>query len=105
MKAHRPDALNPRNFVLVEELDFNYSSDGRSTRRQSTDKYESRVLAENESVYLAQSEWKTNGRFVLMARDLVETEETMVQHCFIVFKDGYWHILNSLLCWLLKAIP
>jgi hypothetical protein len=61
--------------VLVEELDVqcqdgDHTPGGTSTnRRHGSDKVEMRVLADDENVHEAQSEWKTTGRFVLMSRD------------------------------------
>lgn len=78
-KAHRAGE-DPRNFVLVEELDVQGQGEppsGGVTRRHGSDKVEMRVLADDENVHEAQSEWKTTGRFVLVPRDniLVEEEE------------------------------
>ena len=79
MKAHKSDTEDLRNFVLVEELEFS-SLESQSThgRRQSSENIERRILADDENVYLAQSEWKTNGKFVIMDRQQAELEENPV---------------------------
>ena len=79
-KAHR-SGEDPRNFVLVEELDLqgregDHTPVGSSVmRRHGSDKVEMRVLLDEENVHDAQCEWKTTGRFVLMPRDNVMIEE------------------------------
>ena len=83
-KAHR-SGEDPRNFVLVEELDLQ-GREGDSTtvgstviRRHGSDKVEMRMLADEENVHEAQCEWKSTGRFVLMPRENVVTEEEVSQ--------------------------
>lgn len=74
MKAHRSDLDDLRNFVLVEELEVS-GADSQLGRRHSSESVERRILSDDENVYLAQSEWKTNGKFVIMDRHQAETEE------------------------------
>ncbi|KAK7110047.1 hypothetical protein V1264_013981 [Littorina saxatilis] len=87
-KAHR-SGEDPRNFVLMEELEAQQGSGSEQhtpvsggssssmARRHGSDKVELRVLQDDENVHEAQCEWKTMGRFVLMPRDnvLIEDEE------------------------------
>lgn len=77
MKAHRSDLDDLRNFVLVEELEVS-GADSQLGRRHSSESVERRILSDDENVYLAQSEWKTNGKFVIMDRHQAETEENPV---------------------------
>lgn len=77
MKAHRSDLDDLRNFVLVEELEVS-GADSQLGRRHSSESVERRILTDDENVYLAQSEWKTNGKFVIMDRHQAETEENPV---------------------------
>lgn len=77
MKAHRSDLEDLRNFVLVEELEVS-GADSQLGRRHSSESIERRILSDDENVYLAQSEWKTNGKFVIMDRHQAETEENPV---------------------------
>ncbi|XP_062591377.1 uncharacterized protein LOC134252848 isoform X1 [Saccostrea cucullata] len=74
MKAHRSDLEDLRNFVLVEELEVS-GADSQLGRRHSSESVERRILMDDENVYLAQSEWKTNGKFVIMDRHQAEMEE------------------------------
>ncbi|XP_052101648.1 1-phosphatidylinositol 4,5-bisphosphate phosphodiesterase epsilon-1-like isoform X3 [Mytilus californianus] len=73
MKAHRSDPENLRKFVLVEEVECP-SSDTQSphARRHSTDHPDRRILDDDENVYLAQREWKTNGKFIIMDKSQAE---------------------------------
>lgn len=43
-----------------------------------------RILASDENVYQSQSEWKTNGRFVLVDRDMVQLDQDLpVRQCLV----------------------
>ena len=47
----------------------------------------SRILASDENVYHSQSEWKTNGRFVLVDRDMVQLDQDVPVSWYIsIFK-------------------
>ncbi|KAK3593089.1 hypothetical protein CHS0354_038127 [Potamilus streckersoni] len=80
MKAHRSDKEDPRNFFLVEELDFGLDSQlsGAKGKRDSVERIYRRILAADENVYQAQVEWKTTGRFVLVNRDMVDFDQDMM---------------------------
>ncbi|XP_060069522.1 uncharacterized protein LOC132549598 [Ylistrum balloti] len=75
MKAHRTDTDNLRKLVLVEELEMTATESlGVHARRHSGEHIERRILSPDENVYTAQSEWITNGRFVIM--DYAEFESS-----------------------------
>ena len=52
-------------------------------RRHSTDRPEKRILDDDENVYLAQKEWKTNGKFVIM--DKSQAEHDIIHVCRNIF--------------------
>lgn len=89
MKAHRSDLDDLRNFVLVEELEVS-GADSQLGRRHSSESVERRILSDDENVYLAQSEWKTNGKFVIMDRHQAETEENPVRGSELVLWIWKW---------------
>ncbi|XP_021351592.1 uncharacterized protein LOC110449213 [Mizuhopecten yessoensis] len=76
MKAHRTDTDNLRKLLLVEELEMTGTESlGVHTRRHSGEHLERRILAPDENVYHAQSEWITNGKFVIMDQAEYESSE------------------------------
>lgn len=77
MKVYRLDLDDLRNFVLVEELEV-FGADFQFGRRYSSESVERRIFSDDENVYLVQSEWKINGKFVIMDRYQAETEENFV---------------------------
>lgn len=77
MKVYRLDLDDLRNFVLVEELEV-FGVDFQFGRRYSFESVERRIFSDDENVYLVQSEWKINGKFVIMDRYQAETEENFV---------------------------
>lgn len=62
LKARR--TANPKNFVIIEELEFGSSGASGSNTQQ-------RPLANDENVFTTQANWKTIGRFVLQERSQV----------------------------------
>lgn len=74
VKARR--AEDPRQFVLLEELESTQplSSQSGTGRRRGSDKQERRILTDEENVFQAQSEWKTNGKFMLIDKESMEVE-------------------------------
>jgi hypothetical protein len=74
-KAHRSGEEDPRNFFLLEELDVQTDTLSAGKKRDSS--VFRRILSADESVYQAQNEWKTNGRFVLVDRDMVEFDQDL----------------------------
>ncbi|XP_053407871.1 uncharacterized protein LOC123546334 isoform X3 [Mercenaria mercenaria] len=76
-KAHRSGEEDPRNFFLLEELDVQTDSVSSGKKRESGERVFRRILSADESVYQAQNEWKTNGRFVLVDRDMVEFDQDL----------------------------
>ena len=84
MKAHRSEEEDPRNFFLLEELDILSDSHLGPTKKRDSEKVFRRILASDENVYHAQSEWKINGRFVLVDRDMVEFDQDVAVGIFIV---------------------
>lgn len=74
-KAHRSGEEDPRNFFLLEELDV--QTDTLSSGKKRDSSVFRRILSADESVYQAQNEWKTNGRFVLVDRDIVEFDQDL----------------------------
>ena len=84
MKAHRSDPENLRKFVLVEEVEGpSGETQSPHARRHSTDHPEKRILDDDENVYLAQKEWKTNGKFVIM--DKSQAEHDIIHVCRNIF--------------------
>lgn len=79
-KAHRSGEEDPRNFFLLEELDAQSDSQSSGKKRDSERVFR-RILSADESVYQAQNEWKTNGRFVLVDRDMVELDQDLPVSC------------------------
>lgn len=77
MKAHRMDLDDPRGFVLIEELDMSCDNQSANAKRRGSERCERRVLSLDDNVYHAQNEWKTNGKFVLISKDLVDGEMIM----------------------------
>ena len=77
MKAHRSDQEDPRNFFLLEELDVQSDAHLSAGKKRDSERVLRRILAADESVYQAQGDWKTNGRFVLVDRDMVEFDQDM----------------------------
>ncbi|XP_071091113.1 1-phosphatidylinositol 4,5-bisphosphate phosphodiesterase epsilon-1-like [Haliotis cracherodii] len=77
MKSRRANTDDPRNFVLVEELEIQSANESQSgtSRRKGSERCESRVLADDENVHQVQTEWKTNGRFMLVSREKAGGEE------------------------------
>lgn len=63
MKARR--MANPKNFVIIEELEYGSSSGSSNTNTQQ------RPLANDENVFTTQASWNTIGRFVLQDRSQV----------------------------------
>lgn len=68
MKAHRADTEDLRRFVLMEELEVS-GAETHGAKRLGGENVEKRILLDDENVYLAQSEWKTNGRFIIVNRN------------------------------------
>lgn len=86
MKAHRSDPENLRKFVLVEEVECSGGeTQSPHARRHSTEQPEKRILEDDDNVYLAQREWKTNGKFVIMDKNTAEQE--IIQVCIFTFYD------------------
>ncbi|KAK6186335.1 hypothetical protein SNE40_008388 [Patella caerulea] len=69
MKAHRTNTQDPRGYVLVEETEVIGESHSIPGQPRTSDRCESRIVADDENVYHAQNEWKMKGRFVLMERE------------------------------------
>ncbi|XP_041369675.1 1-phosphatidylinositol 4,5-bisphosphate phosphodiesterase epsilon-1-like [Gigantopelta aegis] len=76
MKARRANTQDPRGFVLVEELDSQNIPDSQSapSKHKSSERCKMRILADDENVYQAQTEWKMSCRFVLASRDQAAVE-------------------------------
>ena len=81
IKAHRSDAPMLKRLVLVEELEISGTDSLGSahSRRHSGENVERRIMSMDERVYITQSEWRTNGRFVIMDLSDIEAEENMVK--------------------------
>jgi hypothetical protein len=104
MKAHRSDLDDLRNFVLVEELEVS-NVDSQLGRRHSSESVDRRILTDDENVYLAQSEWKTNGKFVIMDRHQAEMEENPVSgwKSLLLYTLGGTHGGNT--CYIAVSAP
>uniref|UniRef100_A0A0L8ICG3 Phosphoinositide phospholipase C n=2 Tax=Octopus bimaculoides TaxID=37653 RepID=A0A0L8ICG3_OCTBM len=76
MKSRRINMCDPRDFVLVQELEVLFTSDTASSQRNSrtVQKCERHVLSNEDNVYQAQNEWKTFGKFILLHRNKVDDE-------------------------------
>ena len=76
MKARRANTQDPRDFVLVEELDSQNIPDSQSapSKHKAGERTKMRILADDENVYQAQTEWKMSYRFVLASRDQAAIE-------------------------------
>lgn len=62
LKARRME--NPKNFVLIEELEYG------STGVTSSSNTQQRPLVNDENVFTTQANWKTIGRFILQDKSL-----------------------------------
>ena len=80
-KAHRANTEDPRDFVLMEEFNCQQDSlQASSSKKTGSERTEtSRVLADDENVYAAQTDWKMTGRFVLLSRAELASEEEVGQ--------------------------
>ncbi|ESO98394.1 hypothetical protein LOTGIDRAFT_114718, partial [Lottia gigantea] len=85
MKAHRTNTLDPRDYVLVEEIEIVNDPHTTPGQARTSDRCDSRVLADDENVYHVQNEWKTNGRFVLMEKEAAVA--TGLEVCFMSFDE------------------